>query len=494
MRTPSWETSAGALAAFLNSTTQAYMADLFTITLSGGGVLRYTSAQVAVTVNSLTYAAGPVITRGKTKLAVGIAVDTLALTLAGDASVTVNSTPMMQFIAAGGFDGAKLVLERAFAAGPPTADVQRNLINYTERFDNAAWVKHTYIQAFGAGSVANACQAPDGTMTADLIAETASTGIHYVYRPVTVVAGQNYVFSQHYKPSGRRYIRVSFVTGGSAAGCYCDVDLQTSTIINTGAIGAGTFSAATISAIDAFGFVRVSVSGSVPAAAGYLVSALRNASTNVATEVAQNYLGDGVSGICFWGGQFEQGTVATDYQRIDAAYAAPNPWVGTLPLFQGSISGPQTSRYISNMTVNSDSELLNVMVPRNVYAPGCMNTLFDATCGKSKAGSAAAVTATSATDAPRISFNSARADATGYFALGFLVGVTGANAGVGRTVKLFSGGTFQAIQPWPAAVVPGDTFTAYPGCDKTQATCAAKFANLPRFRGYPYIPAPESIT
>ena len=41
MRTPSWETSAGALAAFLNSATQCVVADLLTITrhLGAEGIL-----------------------------------------------------------------------------------------------------------------------------------------------------------------------------------------------------------------------------------------------------------------------------------------------------------------------------------------------------------------------------------------------------------------------------------------------------------------------
>ena len=56
MRAPAWETSPGALAAFLNSATQVHMADLFTFALSGAAVVRYTSADVPVTANSLAYA------------------------------------------------------------------------------------------------------------------------------------------------------------------------------------------------------------------------------------------------------------------------------------------------------------------------------------------------------------------------------------------------------------------------------------------------------
>jgi hypothetical protein len=38
----------------------------------------------------------------------------------------------------------------------------------------------------------------------------------------------------------------------------------------------------------------------------------------------------------------------------------------------------------------------------------------------------------------------------------------------------------------------GADFLAYPGCDRLQATCSGKFANLPNFRGCPFIPVPET--
>jgi len=46
--------------------------------------------------------------------------------------------------------------------------------------------------------------------------------------------------------------------------------------------------------------------------------------------------------------------------------------------------------------------------------------------------------------------------------------------------------------PLPFAPNAGDAFTAYPGCDKTQNTCTAKFNNLANFEGFPYVPAPET--
>lgn len=124
MRAASWEQSAGALATLLNGTAnggaiQLYMADLYTLTAASGAVLaRWTSADAALPVNGNTFALGPTIKRGRTRLAVGIEVDALDVTLAADASVTLNGVPLLQFIAQRGLDGCRLKLERAFAAGP----------------------------------------------------------------------------------------------------------------------------------------------------------------------------------------------------------------------------------------------------------------------------------------------------------------------------------------------------------------------------------------
>ena len=133
------------------------------------------------------------------------------------------------------------------------------------------------------------------------------------------------------------------------------------------------------------------------------------------------------------------------------------------------------------------------MVPRNVYSPGCLNTLFDATCGLAKASFSAGCTATTATDVTRTIFTTALGQAANYFALGWLVGTGGANNGVGRTVKAFASGVFTTVAPWPSPVTIGDTFTAFAGCDKKQATCNTKFSNLPRFRGQPWIPDATTV-
>ena len=66
MKTPVWEPSAGALVAWLLANTQARPLDLWTIKLSNGTTLRWTSGDVIVTVNGATWGLGPGITRTRT--------------------------------------------------------------------------------------------------------------------------------------------------------------------------------------------------------------------------------------------------------------------------------------------------------------------------------------------------------------------------------------------------------------------------------------------
>ena len=66
------------------------------------------------------------------------------------------------------------------------------------------------------------------------------------------------------------------------------------------------------------------------------------------------------------------------------------------------------------------------------------------------------------------------------------------NNGASRSVKSYTPGVITLSLPLLAAPGVGDTFNAYPGCDKQQATCTNKFSNKVNFGGQPYIPLPET--
>jgi uncharacterized phage protein (TIGR02218 family) len=289
MKEPVWEVSSGSLIALLNSATALFKADLYAITLLNGTVLRYTSAGVDAIVNGVTYSASAVISRGPARVSIGAKVDSMNISISAASTVTVDSVPLMQLIANGGLDGARIRIETAYAAGPNEA------------------------------------------------------------------------------------------------------------------------------------------------------------------------------------------------------------WNGSLYVFSGRVSEIQSiSRIKAEITIASDSELLNSKVPRNVYQPGCMNTLYDPVCGVAKTSNSTSKTATSTTDTARTTFSFA-SGLPDQYALGKITCVTGPNANMSRTIKSSTTSSVTVIQPWPFAVQIGNQFTLWKGCDKTKATCESRFNNLIRFRGMPFVPAPETI-
>jgi len=69
--------ASAALTALLAGSDQFIMADLYTITLVGGSVLRYSAAPTALIVNGCTFVLGPKFERSKIKVVIGTQVDEL---------------------------------------------------------------------------------------------------------------------------------------------------------------------------------------------------------------------------------------------------------------------------------------------------------------------------------------------------------------------------------------------------------------------------------
>ncbi len=174
------------------------------------------------------------------------------------------------------------------------------------------------------------------------------------------------------------------------------------------------------------------------------------------------------------------------------------PPVGTVVLFSGRVSDVSGSRTEVRVTVKSDLELLNIKQPRNLYQASCLHTVYDTGCGVNKAARTVTgnVTANNGTgqwlQSDRTEMTNAMSG--GWFDQGVITFTSGPNAGLKRTVKSYGAGQFMFALPLPNVPQVGDTFSVFPGCDKTQGTCSAKFNNLPRFRGYPYIPIAETAT
>lgn len=165
--------------------------------------------------------------------------------------------------------------------------------------------------------------------------------------------------------------------------------------------------------------------------------------------------------------------------------------IGKVIRFAGFI-GPvdELGRSYGKISVEAGTKLLQMQLPAVVLQPGCTNTLFDARCGLVKASFAEALTVQAGSTVNKLISLSAKADT--YYDNGQIAFTSGANAGLVKAVKQYQGQQFTFNSPLPFLPSAGDAFTAYPGCDKTQATCTNKFSNLVNFEGFPYVPAPET--
>lgn len=103
-----------ALIALLNSGEQFTMADLYTFTLGGGSVLRYSAAPAALQANGYLFQSGPKFERSKTRVVIGTQVDELDIKVYPEPTDLVGTTPFLEAAWQGQFDGALLQLERAF--------------------------------------------------------------------------------------------------------------------------------------------------------------------------------------------------------------------------------------------------------------------------------------------------------------------------------------------------------------------------------------------
>lgn len=105
--------ASGPLQTLLNSG-DFVKADLWTFTLSGGTVLRWTDADIPLDYSGNTFNRGPVFEREGIEDKMGLEVSTLEFTVSADDDDLVSSTPFIQLISSRGLDGANIKLERAF--------------------------------------------------------------------------------------------------------------------------------------------------------------------------------------------------------------------------------------------------------------------------------------------------------------------------------------------------------------------------------------------
>ena len=185
---------------------------------------------------------------------------------------------------------------------------------------------------------------------------------------------------------------------------------------------------------------------------------------------------------------------AYDGARIikDRYYAADwgRPWIAGVRLFSGRVGSISSiGRTEASLSVRSDLALLNIDMPRNVFQEVCNHTLFDSGCGKVK--SSYAVTGTVGAGSTRSKINWTGAIRTPPLDLGTITIASATAAQYVRTIRKATATGLELAYPLDFDPVVGTSFTAYPGCPRTYASCQT-FANTANFKGFPYVPVVES--
>lgn len=199
-------------------------------------------------------------------------------------------------------------------------------------------------------------------------------------------------------------------------------------------------------------------------------------------------------GSAFWRDAARVGVLDGATIKVERAYFTDwaLPALGVVHIFEGGVADIESGMNEITIHVKSATEVFNTMLPRSLYQSTCRNLLFDAaTCTVNKA--AYTTNATVASAANKANFTAATGKPAGYFANGYVLWTSGANAGLTGSIKSFDGTTFILNAPLLFTPAVTDGFIAYAGCDRLLGTCKAKFNNSANFRGEPFTPKPETM-
>lgn len=128
----------------------------------------------------------------------------------------------------------------------------------------------------------------------------------------------------------------------------------------------------------------------------------------------------------------------------------------------------------------------------DLYSPGCRAKLGDAQC-KIAMGDFTDTGMVASVESQQVFAVSALSQPAGYFSFGKLTFTSGGNAGLSMEVKEYIPGRITLVLPMPYIIEAGDGFSVEAGCDKSFATCIARFSNAINFRGEPHVPGVDKM-
>ena len=190
---------------------------------------------------------------------------------------------------------------------------RRNLLTFTEEFDDSAWLK------VNVSITGNTAIAPNNTQTADTISSLAGTSGKYFSQYFTSISGSTYTYSMYAKQDTGRYLQITPVGGGIfpiTAQTYVNFDLQTGTVSSAGT----DFVPADYSITDeGNGWYRISLTVTATSSSALARFLIISLNTGLETRLTSS---SGTPSYGVFGGQVEESSTPTEYQRVNASWSA----------------------------------------------------------------------------------------------------------------------------------------------------------------------------
>lgn len=250
----------------------------------------------------------------------------------------------------------------AFASGAPRItdkgllieEGRQNLLVWSQRFDDASWASKVGINVTPA-----AAAAPDGTTTAQAIAEDTTNGTHRVLQSgLALSSGQTYTAAYYVKAAGRTWVALNLAAGFGNERAYFNLSSGT-----VGSVSGGTASIYPL----ANGWWRVSLSSTATATSGAIWLELASANGTI------SYTGAGTVGAYFWQADVQPGAFVTSpivTTTASATRAADNASVTglgsilaapvTLVAWGQLASADGTSRRLAQLADNTGDNTLDI--------------------------------------------------------------------------------------------------------------------------------------
>jgi hypothetical protein len=260
------------------------------------------TAGVGITVRSGSQAgSGTVLLLGETKTFYALAGSGLFTITSSSATASFTLTSMRE-LAGNHATQATSTQRPIYGINPITGT--RNLLTFTEQFDNAGWQKNS------ATITANTTTAPDGTTTADKLVDAVSAATeHYIGSSTNfnTVLTDNTVYTLSLYAKAAEYSTIVFSCRRK------DSSFVSATFNLISGVISGIGNAVTTSATNVGnGWWRCVVAFNAMSGAGGVYPSFAATFATI--------IGDGTSGVYIWGAQLEVGSTATAYQKVVSQY------------------------------------------------------------------------------------------------------------------------------------------------------------------------------